>query len=118
MIQLIAIVSVTCAGLLFVAGCVDLFESWKDTKETKTAVKQGAEKAKSVAEASADNPGSEGVKEYAGLDLKGNWEALAALATALKDLDRSSRLFTLSLAFLAVAGATVGLDSIATGLKG
>ena len=58
------------------------------------------------------------LKEYAGLDLSGNWEAPAKLVTALKDLDRSTRLLLLSLAFLAVSVATVGLDAIGTGLAG
>lgn len=40
------------------------------------------------------------------------WETLARLATALKDLDRSSRLFLISLALLALAGAALGVDSI------
>ncbi len=40
-------------------------------------------------------------------------EALAALATALKDLDRTSRLFVLSLAFFAVAAAAAGVGEIA-----
>lgn len=46
-------------------------------------------------------------------DFTGAWNALAALAAALKDLDRSSRLFLMSLAFLAVAAVGAGFDSVA-----
>lgn len=113
MVTLIAWVSIAAAAVLFVVATVDLVAGWNRTEATKTAVKEGADKAKDLSTSSTSD-----LKEYAGLDLKGNWEALAALATSLKDLDRSSRLYTLALAFLAVAGATVGLDAIGQGLSG
>jgi exopolyphosphatase/pppGpp-phosphohydrolase len=110
MVTMIAWVSLAAAAVLFVVGVVDLAQSWGRTEQTKEALKEGTQKLKEV---SADKSTLE---EYASVDVKGTWEALAKLATALKDLDRSSRLFTLSLAFLAVAGATVGLDAIGSGL--
>lgn len=116
MVETIANVSVAGATILFIAGLVDLLMSWGDTKDVKTAVKDGAKQARDVAQKAEESTSNDSLQEYAGLDLSGNWKALAELATALKDLDRSSRLFMISLAFLAVAGATVGLDAIGTGL--
>lgn len=110
MVTTIAWFALAAAAVLFLVGVIDLVQSWGRTEKAKEALKEGTQKLKDV---SADKATLE---EYAGVDVKGTWEALAKLATALKDLDRSSRLFTLSLAFLAVAGATVGLEAIGTGL--
>lgn len=123
MVQIVAWVGIVGAAILFIVGLVDLITSWAETTAAKTVLKEAATQAKEASEKAAEITDStktdeekKALKEYAGLDLSGNWEALAKLATALKDLDRSTRLFVLSLAFLAVSGATVGLDAIATGL--
>ncbi|MGJ4844691.1 hypothetical protein [Leifsonia sp. Le1] len=113
--NVIAWFSMIAASIVFLAAVIDLVTTWSGRQKATNAVAAGSEKVKDIAEAT---PGSDKAKEYAGIDFKGSWEALGSLATALKDLDRSSRLFMLSLAFLAVAGATVGLQAIGTGLAG
>lgn len=70
------------------------------------------DKAATVSETVNKDTGT--LEEHAGIDFKGQWEALAALATALKDLDRSTRLLLLSLAFMAVGAATTGLTDLAS----
>ncbi len=102
--------SAVAAAVLFVAGLADLVMTWSPSTKAKEAV------VKATAVADTANASKESLSAHSGIDFKGNWEALAALAAALKDLDRSTRLFTLSLAFLAVAGATIGLTTIGDGL--
>jgi hypothetical protein len=106
----ISIISLVCAVILFLLGLIEYFRTWS-TKE-KIAVAAG----KAAGLAQETNASTEELEKHAGIDFKGQWEALAALATALKDLDRSTRLFVLSLAFLAVGGVTRGLEAIGTGL--
>lgn len=102
--------SAIASALLFAAALIDLALTWKPKAAAQKAVAGAAVTSQTIVDSEA------GLKEHAGVDLKGNWEALAALAVALKDLDRSTRLFTLSLAFLAVAGTTLGLTEIAEGI--
>jgi hypothetical protein len=90
-----------------VLGAIDLALSWPTTKAAQGAVAKAA----SIAEHTNENAAT--LQEQSAVDFKGAWEALASLATALKDLDRSSRLFVLSLAFLAVAAAAAGIGEIA-----
>jgi hypothetical protein len=109
MTNVVAWTSVIASGVLFLAGLFELVVSWRTNSQVRTA----ADNAAKVGAFNKD-PGS--LEEHAGIDFKGQWEALAALATALKDLDRSTRLLLLSLAFMAVAGATIGLANIGSGL--
>ncbi|GGQ83247.1 hypothetical protein [Couchioplanes azureus] len=95
------------AAILFLVGAVDLAISWRTTKTAKDAVAKAA----AIAESTNENVAT--LREQSAVDVKGSWEALAALATAIKDLDRSSRLFVLSLAFLAVAAAAAGIGEVA-----
>ncbi len=97
-------------GILFVLAVVELFRNWGLKEELTTATKQAAEIAKT------SNSSTEQLEKHAGVDFKGQWEALAALSTALKDLDKSTRFFVLSLAFIGIAGGIVGLDAVATGI--
>lgn len=120
LVTLIGTASAMAAGILFLAGLFALVQSWKPQKELKAKAEQVAgvvanatESATKAVEGAGDKAK---LQEYASLDFKGSLEGVAALATALKDLDQSSRLFTLALAFLAVAAATVGFDAIGTGL--
>ncbi|MFD4351491.1 hypothetical protein ACFWPX_02980 [Nocardia sp. NPDC058518] len=103
-------VSVVAAAVLFLVGIVDLAIGWT----AKGPVRTAADNAAKIEQAATEN--KETLERHSGIDLKGQWEALAALAAAMKDLDRSSRLFFLSLAFLAVAGVTVGLSNIGAGI--
>jgi hypothetical protein len=45
------------------------------------------------------------------------WTWRRALATALKDLDRSTRLFVIALGLFAIAGATVGVENLAAAIE-
>jgi len=108
--DLVAWASVIASIVLFLAGIYELVISWK----TNGRVRAAADSAASVSGSVTAN--TETLAEHAGIDFKGQWEALGALATALKDLDRSTRLLLLSLAFMAVAAAIVGLESVGEGL--
>jgi hypothetical protein len=110
MVELIAWSGVIASVILFLAGVFELFIAWRSNDRVRAAADSAAKVSENV------NTDAKTLQEHAGIDFKGQWEALAALATALKDLDRSTRLFFLSLAFMAVAGATVGLDSVGSGL--
>lgn len=112
MSNVIAWVSVVAGVILFLAGIGELIVSWR----TNTNVRAAANNAAKVGEDVNKTPGS--LEEHAGIDFKGQWEALAALATALKDLDRSTRLLLLSLAFLAVAAASSGVAEVASAVAG
>lgn len=110
MVELIAWSGVIAGIILFLAGVYELITGWRSNDRVRAAADSAAKVGENV------NKDPETLQEHAGIDFKGQWEALAALATALKDLDRSTRLFFLSLAFMAVAGATVGLDSVGSGI--
>lgn len=106
MADLIAWASVGASTVLFLAGMYEIVISWR----TNGKVRAAADKATTTSQSVADDTTLEA---QSGIDFKGQWEALAALATALKDLDRSTRLLLLSLAFMAVAAATVGISDVA-----
>lgn len=99
---IVAIVALVLSVFVFVVACVDLIQSWTTASSTKAALKNAAEIAKRT------NPNSDELEKQSAVDFKGSWEALAKLAAGLKDLDRSSRLFVISLAFLAVAAVAAG----------
>lgn len=103
--------SLFAAAILFILGAADLMTSWKTTKAAKDAVTKAA----AVAESANENATT--LQEQSAVDFKGAWEALAALATAMKDLDRSARLLVLSLAFLAVAAVAAGAGEIAAAVS-
>ncbi|MCA2211377.1 hypothetical protein [Jidongwangia harbinensis] len=107
----VAWVSLVAAALLFLLGMADTALSWHTTQTAKKAV------ANAAAIAKENNKSSTTLEQQSAIDYKGSWEALASLATALKDLDRSSRLFVLSLAFLAVAAVAAGTGDIATAVS-
>lgn len=101
----------TAAGVVtFLMGVLEWFES----RSAKSKVKHAADSAGVVA--TEQNASPENLARHGSVDFKGQWEALAALAKALKDLDASTRLLVVSLAFLGVSGATAGLEAIGTGL--
>lgn len=108
---LVAGVALILAVILFIAACIDLITSWGAVSNTKSAATKAATNAKN------SDGTQEGLQEQAGTNFKEAWEALASLASALKDLDRSSRLFVLSLAFFAVAAASVGLSDVAEAIQ-
>ncbi|MFG3602509.1 hypothetical protein [Micromonospora chersina] len=111
MTDMVTWVSLVAAAILFILGAVDLVMSWGTTKATKDAV------AKAAAVAESTNENATTLQEQSAVDFKGAWEALAALATAIKDLDRSARLLVLSLAFLAVAAVAAGAGEIAAAVS-
>src|ERR1700742_324078 len=102
--------SIVASAILFAAGMYELVTSWR----TNAQVRAAADKAATVSERVNENTAT--LAEQAGIDFKGQWEALAALATALKDLDRSARLLLLSLAFLAIGAASIGLTDLASAI--
>lgn len=110
--EIIVWAALIAAAALVVLGIVDIILKWKSESATRDAIAKAAEQAEDVASKKTKTE----LEEYASVDLKGNWEALASLATAIKDLDRSSRLFVLALAFVAVAGGTAGLEAIGAGI--
>ena len=96
--------------ITFVMGVWEWLESRATTKKLKAATDRAGDVA------TEQNASAENLERHAGVDFKGQWETLAALAGALKDLDGSTRLLVRSLAFFGVGGATVGLDAIGSGL--
>jgi exopolyphosphatase/pppGpp-phosphohydrolase len=108
--SVVAGVALVLSVVAFIIGCVDLYQSWNTNKITKDAIKNAAEVSK-TSTASAEE-----LQKQSAIDFKGTWEALGKLATALKDLDRSSRLFVISLAFLAVAAAAAGAGEISNAI--
>lgn len=104
-------ICVSLAVIVFLAALADLVQSWRPRADAKDALASAA----SAAKTSTRDTG--GLQPHSSSNLKESWEALASLATALKDLDRSSRLFVISLALLAVAGTTLGLDSVSDAVK-
>jgi Flp pilus assembly protein TadG len=107
MTDVVAWLSLSAAGILFILGLVDLTLSWRAASTARDAVANAATLAQDSTASTAT------LEQQSAIDFKGAWEALASLATAMKDLDRSSRLFVLSLAFLAVAATAAGLGEIA-----
>src|SRR4051794_38708624 len=99
--------ALSAAAILLLLGLVDLAVTWPATRATKDAVAKAA----MVAESSNNN--ADTLKQQSAIDFKGAWDALASLTTALKDIDRSSRLIVLSLAFFAVAAVASGVGEIA-----
>jgi hypothetical protein len=113
----IALGSLIAAALLFVLGLVDLIATWGTKTKIKDAADAAAGVGKKISTDTANAAAKDGnLEDHAALDFSGQWKALAELATALKDLDRSTRLLTLSLAFLAVAGVTESLTAIGEGI--
>ena len=112
-IEMFSLICVSMAIVVFLIAVVDLVLSWKPVADTKTALGTAASAAK--ADTAQGNKG--GLTPHSAPNFKDSWEALASLATALKDLDRSSRLFVISLALLAVAGVTLGLDNVGDAVR-
>lgn len=110
-IEMFSLICMSMAVIVFLFALMDLIHSWKPRADTKNALASAASKAKS---STAEGGG---LQPQAASSFKDSWEALASLATALKDLDRSSRLFVVSLALLALAGAALGVDSISDAVK-
>jgi hypothetical protein len=108
----VSIVAIVASALLFLAGLVDIATSWTAAKATAVAIQRAATTAQQTNESAAT------LEAQSATDFKGAWEALASLASALKDLDRSTRLLVLALAFLAVAATASGLGELATALGG
>ena len=109
--SIVAWVGLAGAVLLFVAACFDLIASWCTTRRIRDA----ADAAVELAGDAGSEPGN--LQRQSAFDVASHWDALARVAATLKDLDRGSRLFVLSLAYLTVAGLTVGLASIGDGLS-
>lgn len=110
MSEAISWVGLIGAGILLICGVVDLVMTWS----TKSKIRHVTD---SVAEgASREVPDTGGLQPQSAVDITNSVDAIAKLAAALKDLDRTSRLFVLSLTFLAVAAAATGLNDIAQAL--
>lgn len=108
MIALTAIVIVVCllGGIaMFVLGLLDL----KSSLEVERKLREAAQAATTRVGTPAQ-PGS--LEPHAGVDVAGMFDGLAKLAAALKDLDRSSRSFVLSLAFVALGALVVSVVSL------
>lgn len=94
-------------GLVLILALIDIVLGWRPQKNAKAAIGRAA------AAANQNTAPNGGLNPQAGVNFKDSWEALAKLATALKELDRSSRLFVISLGLFAIAGATIGVETIA-----
>lgn len=101
--------SLGAAGVLFCLGVAEMWWSRSTRLDARTTAKEAAARAKEMA-AQTDAQGLQGASVT---ELSNLWEGLSKLATALKDLDRSSRMFVLSLAFLAIAAGANGLENVA-----
>lgn len=112
MTTLVSGLSLLFAIVLFVSGCFQVALSWRTTKTAKTETAKAAiAQATTIAEKSSASTTTARQQSVTGINDA--WQALASLATALKDLDTSSRQFVLSLAFLAVAAVAAGVGKIA-----
>ena len=108
MIGIVVFFSLAAAGILLMLGLADLAISWR---ASDAAMKAVVTEVATLTRQSRDDTGT--LDTQAAIDVKGAWEALASLAAALKNLDRSSRLVVLSLAFIAVAAFAAGVGDIA-----
>jgi hypothetical protein len=101
--------------LLFVMGAISLLRQWATRESTAAAVRKAAV----IAQATNEDVGT--LKEQAagttGADFKSAWEGIAALAVAIEKLEISSRLFVLSLSFLAVAAVIVGVQDVTAAVE-
>lgn len=102
---------VSASGILFLAALIELVISWRANSRVRDATDQAAAMSEKASES------KQTLEEHAGIDFKGQWEALAALASALKDLDRTTRLLLLSLAFMAIGAASLGLTDLAAAVS-
>lgn len=110
MSEAISWVGLVGAGILLICGVVDLVVTWSTKSKIRQVTDSVAEGASQVA------PNTGGLQPQSVADVTDSVDAIAKLAAALKDLDRTSRLFVLSLTFLAVAAAATGLNDIAQAL--
>ncbi len=94
--------------LMVGAGVVAAFELASAAKVAAVATK-ATEGARDAATPTGDKEGDAQKQSAVATAVS----AVASLATALKDLDRSTRMMTLALAFFAVAAVTAGADAIA-----
>src|SRR4051794_14350106 len=109
----VAALALALSLVTFIVGCVDLKQSWNSSKVAKAAIETAAKRSE---ETTSTTVPDDQLQKQSAIDFKGTWEALGKLATALKDLDRSSRLFVLSLAYLAVAAAAAGAGEISNAI--
>jgi hypothetical protein len=96
----VIVVSLVLAGIAFAAGGYMLIFEWIAQQQLNRAARSASH---DITTPPADLPDSSPIKAQGGIDSAVN--AIANLAKALKDLDRSTRLLVISLAFLAVAAA-------------
>ena len=99
------------AGIVsFLAGAVLLVYEWWIERPVRSAAKQTSEELNTP---ETDLPAESPIKAQGGAGEAVN--AIANLAKSLKDLDRSTRLLVVSLAFFAIAAAAAIGDAIGTG---
>lgn len=96
----VVILSLILAGIAFVAGGYMLIVEWRAQQQLNKAAKSAS---RDITTPQADLQDSSPIKAQGGIDTAVN--AIANLAKALKDLDRSTRLLVISLAFVAIAAA-------------
>jgi hypothetical protein len=96
----IAWIATALGGLTFAIAVVSLGIEWSSERHLRRTAKHSADVLGTAATA---KDGDIGVAAHSGVDAGIN--AIANLARALKDLDRSSRLLVMSVTFLAVAAA-------------
>lgn len=112
-IEVFAWISSGAAAAVFALGVIDVILSWRPRRDATRALANAASEAKSISESEG------GLQQHSNTQsLKSSWEALASLATALKDLDRSTRLFVISLALFAITGTTLGVETVTDVLGG
>src|SRR5215467_3503747 len=96
----IIVLSLVLAGIAFAAGGYMLIVEWIAQQQLNKAAKSAS---RDITKPPSKLPDDSPIKAQGGIDSAVN--AIANLAKALKDLDRSTRLLVISLAFLAIAAA-------------
>jgi disulfide bond formation protein DsbB len=95
----VVVLSLVLGAIAFLAGGYMLIIEWRVQQQLNKAAKNASRDIMTPPADVSDSP----IKAQGGIDSAVN--AIANLAKAIKDLDRSGRLLIISLAFLAIAAA-------------
>lgn len=107
LIQVIAYGSVAAGVVCVVVGLAYAFQDLQAQSDARQAAKRGAALANTTTEG--------GFQQQA--DVAPAFEALAKLAAALKDLDKSNRYFVLALGFFGVAALCAGVKEVTSAIE-
>ncbi|MEU0885680.1 hypothetical protein ABZ345_44460 [Lentzea sp. NPDC005914] len=106
----VALAGITACAILLVIAGVQLFKYERPVKEkVRLALDQQLDRPSAV----RDDGGAGQRQAGVGATIKHSFEGLAEFAKALKELETSTRLFLIAVAFLLVALAAAALASLA-----